>query len=150
MRIIGLACMAATLILASGAQAQNSRFGDWVTELSDDVAIAGTENQDGSTFGIVCDDTQCVLFIDLAGPDCTAGDEADMLLNSQAGVFGASFTCNDMKDSVVWTTQYDDPLTGIFSEGGVVNVANGLTDGSFYIVEFSLTGAQQAVNQIAQ
>jgi hypothetical protein len=150
MKIIGLASMAAALVLASGAQAQTSSFGDWATEHSGDVSIAVTENQYGSSFGIICDDAQCLMFIDLAGPNCSAGDDVDMLLNADAGVFGASFTCNDTKDALIWTTRYDGPLTNIFTQGGTVSVANGLTDGSFYIVEFSLTGARQALNHIAR
>ncbi|RED15852.1 hypothetical protein [Parasphingopyxis lamellibrachiae] len=139
------ALVAASVTLASAASAQVGEYGAWTVESTNqnNIALASTTNDTGSSFGVLCSD-DCLVVIQFE-TTCDDGMTVPMLVNTGNDVFAPEFVCIENDDDPIWATEYSEAMVGMFEQDSIVSFANGLTDGEYYISRFLLDGSAEAV-----
>jgi hypothetical protein len=138
--------LAATLLaLASAAPSQTAEYGYWTVESTDqnNLVLASTTNDTGSSFGVLCSD-DCLVVIQF-DTTCDNGMTVPMLVNTGNNVFAPEFICIENDGDPIWATEYTETLVEMFEQDSFVSFANGLTDGEYYISRFLLEGSAEAV-----
>lgn len=139
------ALVAASVTLASAASAQVGEYGAWTVESTNqnNIALASTTNDTGSSFGVLCSD-DCLVVIQFE-TTCDDGMTVPMLVNTGNDVFAPEFVCIENDGDPIWATEYSEAMAGMFEQDSMVSFANGLTDGEYYISRFLLDGSAEAV-----
>jgi hypothetical protein len=138
--------LAATLLaLASAAPSQTAEYGYWTVESTDqnNLVLASTTNDTGSSFGVLCSD-DCLVVIQF-DTTCDNGMTVPMLVNTGNNVFAPEFICIENDGDPIWATEYTETMVEMFEQDSFVSFANGLTDGEYYISRFLLEGSAEAV-----
>jgi hypothetical protein len=138
--------LAATLLaLASAAPSQTAEYGYWTVESTDqnNLVLASTTNDTGSSFGVLCSD-DCLVVVQF-DTTCDNGMTVPMLVNTGNNVFAPEFICIENDGDPIWATEYTETMVEMFEQDSFVSFANGLTDGEYYISRFLLEGSAEAV-----
>lgn len=123
---------------------QEETYGDWyVQRLTASAIIAGTTNDAGSVFGVICDASLCQAFFNPQIP-CADGNSYPALANAPAAAFAVTITCKQIDDLHIYSLPLEGGVTEAMSVGGVFGIAFPLKSGQFQVARFSLTGAARA------
>lgn len=125
--------------------------GYWFSQYSADASEAGTVNDDGSTFGLICRADICQFYLK-GSTTCQEGGRYPFLLNSEVGSTGVGTQCQSFNNGtrthsdVVWFEE-TIKLASYLSKGEVFGFAIPLNSGEFKVTRFRLKGATEAIGR---
>lgn len=129
--------------------AQNSRFGEWMVNLSNPATLteAYTANESGSTFGMVCvaTNSRCFYYVS-PQVQCEEGALSAALINADAGAMASQIKCTKLGDSYYSIVEETESLTNLLAGSKNIGIAFPIDGGKFKVVRFSLNGAQDAIS----
>lgn len=129
----------------------NEIHGYWFSQHSADASEAGTVNEDGTMFGILCRADVCQFYLK-GSTSCQEGGRYPILLNSDVGSTGLATHCQSFNSGVrthsdvVWF-QETTKLASYLSKGEVFGFAIPLNNGEFKVTRFRLKGATEAIGR---
>lgn len=129
------------------AERNTVHHGKWSSSDVGDHTVAYTENDSGSTFGILCG-TSCVFYVNFH-VDCTDREIYPAMINGPAGASSINLRCVHVKHNGglhhVLATEAADAYFDMLKAGGEFGIAVPLASGKFNVSRFSLTGGLRAV-----
>lgn len=150
-----LAAVSALMVLPTSSQAQRTpppivrnepateAFGDWVVEARATYFGAYTNNESGTSFGVLCG-KECVAYASSA-VECKPNQLYPALINSDGGAHSVVFKCLIVEGTYVYATDFTESVVEDISAGGRIGIAMPLADGRFSVSRYSLRGSLQAV-----
>lgn len=125
--------------------------GHWFSQYSADASEAGTVNDDGSTFGVLCRAEICQFYLK-GSTTCQEGGRYPFLMNSDVGSTGVSTQCQSFNNGtstytdVVWFEE-TIKIASYLSKGELFGFAIPLNSGEFKVTRFRLKGATEAIGR---
>jgi len=124
---------------------------DWVYQnAGNGTAIAYTNNDSGSTLGVICIAAQnCSVYLKTATA-CEDGAKYPVLVNADSGAVSASLTCENIasaseKKNFVFVFDDFSTILSTIMKDQSIGVALPLASGQFRVTRFSLTGSNETL-----